>query len=116
MHIIYGTIFSHFQPNISLQAYIEYCEKDEDIAHHDIKQRLSDVQMSGIVNLDSIGLANPLVLKPVIKSLKYQSTVNRLILSNCQLHRHSELFKMVCSMLPSLENLLEVSAAGLIFF
>ena len=91
------------------QAYIEYCEKDEDIAHHDIKQRLSDVQMSGIVGLDSIGLANPLVLKPVIKSLKYQSAVNSLILSNCQLHRHSELFKLVCSMLPSLENLLEVS-------
>ena len=109
-NVIYETIFLlMYNIYLYVQAYIEYCEKDEDIAHHDIKQRLSDVQLSGVVSLDSIGLANPLVLKPVIKSLKYQSNINNLILSNCQLHRHSELFKMVCSTLPSLENLLEVS-------
>ena len=64
-----------------------------------------EAETNGIIDLSAQGLANPLALKPLIKTLNYQSSVNTLILSNCQLHRSSDVFKMICTLMPTLDNL-----------
>ena len=71
-----------------------------------------EAETNGIIDLSAQGLANPLALKPLIKTLNYQSSVNTLILSNCQLHRSSDVFKMICTLMPTLDNLKELDLSN----
>ena len=95
------------------ESYIEFCEKDSIIATNEMKVKLANVHSSGKFELNSNTDAP--ILKPAMKALRFQTDLNYLVFSNCQLQRYGELFKSICELLPTLENLneLDLSCNGL---